>query len=182
MPLKDALGLSEQWIDSCVAIVNSLTVPTTNRSRVAAALHQLSIEHYTGVHVLVETGVYSAAFALYRPQFEAYIRGSWYHRCATDNQVNALISGGEPPTPKDQMVALENCGAFDIGSLQMTKANRLEKSLRLYAWWIYPSKGTRRTIRGDRPGLQARTCRVNAYRISNYCAIGLRWVSSCCGE
>lgn len=121
MPLKNALDLSEQWMDSCVAIVNSLTVPTTNRSRVAAAFHQLSIEHYTGVHVLVETGVYSAAFALYRPQFEAYLRGSWYHRCATDNQVNDLISGGEPPSPKDQMVALENCGAFDVGSLQRLK-------------------------------------------------------------
>lgn len=121
MPLEYALDQSEQWMHSCVAIVNTLTVPTTNRSRVAAALHQLSIEHYTGVHVLVETGVYSAAFALYRPQFEAYLRGAWYHRCATDSQVSDLIAGGEPPRPTDQMVALENCGAFDVGSLQKLK-------------------------------------------------------------
>lgn len=119
MLIKDSLSLSEQWMDSCVAIINSLNVPTTNRSRVAAALHQLSIEHYTGIHVLVGTGVYSAAFALYRPQFEAYLRGSWYHRCATDNQVSDFISGGKTPSPKDQMVALENCGAFDVDSLQM---------------------------------------------------------------
>jgi len=121
MPLKDVLDQSEQWMGSCAAIVNTLTVPTTNRTRVAAALHQLSIEHYTGVHVLVGCGVYSAAFALYRPQFEAYLRGAWYHQCATDNQVSELITGGEPPSPKDQMVALESCGAFDIGSLQSLK-------------------------------------------------------------
>ncbi|MBX3651411.1 MAG: hypothetical protein KF771_08545 [Burkholderiales bacterium] len=121
MPLEGTLDQSQEWMNSCVAIVNTLTVPTTNRSRVAAALHQLSIEHYTGLHVLVENGVYSAALALYRPQFEAYLRGAWYHRCATDNQINDLIAGGEPPSPKEQMVALENCGAFDVGSLQNLK-------------------------------------------------------------
>jgi hypothetical protein len=91
--------------------VNTLTVPTTNRSRVAAALHQLSIEHFTGIHVLIGTGVNSAAFALYRPQFEAYLRGAGYHRCATDMQVAGLIGGKEPPSPGEQTAALEQSGA-----------------------------------------------------------------------
>lgn len=108
-------------MESCVALVNALTVPSANRARVAAALHQLSIEHFTGIHVLVGTGVYSAAFALYRPQLEAYVRGAWYHRCATDNQVAHLIAGGEPPSPKEQMVALERSGVFDPGSLTRLK-------------------------------------------------------------
>jgi hypothetical protein len=108
-------------MESCVALVNTLTVPTTNRSRVAAALHQLSIEHFTGIHVLIRTDVYSAAFALYRPQFEAYLRGAWYHRCATDRQVADLISGNEPPSPGEQMAALEQSGAFDLGSLLRLK-------------------------------------------------------------
>lgn len=104
-------------MDDCVARVNTLSVPTTNRARVAAALHQLSIEHYTGIHVLVGTGVYSAAFALYRPQLEAFVRAAWYHRCASDDQVSELISGGEPPSPKIQMLDLERSGAFDPGAL-----------------------------------------------------------------
>lgn len=117
MPLEATLLQSERWMDICVARVNNLTVATTNRARVSAALHQLSVEHYTGIHVLVATGVYSAAFALYRPQLEAYVRAAWYHRCATDNQVSDLIAGGEPPGPKVQMLALERSGAFDPGSL-----------------------------------------------------------------
>lgn len=117
MPLEQALCQSEQWMDECVALVNTLTVPSLNKARVAAALHQLSIEHFTGIHVLVTTGVYSAAFALYRPQLEAYIRGAWYHRCATDEQVRGLIAGAEPPSPKVIMMALECAGAFEPGSL-----------------------------------------------------------------
>jgi hypothetical protein len=106
---------------SCVALVNTLTVPTTNRARVAAALHQLSIEHFTGIHVLVGAGVHSAAFALYRPQFEAYLRGAWYHGCATDDQIAGLIAGEEPPPPAEQMAALERSGAFNPGSLLRLK-------------------------------------------------------------
>lgn len=117
MPLEHTLLQSERWMDDCVARVNTLSVPTANRARVAAALHQLSIEHFTGIHVLVGTGVYSAAFALYRPQLEAYVRGAWYHRCATDDQVSGLITGDEPPSLKVQMLDLERSGAFDPGSL-----------------------------------------------------------------
>jgi hypothetical protein len=117
MSLEATLLQSEKWMDGCVARVNTLSVPTINRARVAAALHQLSIEHYTGIHVLVGTGVYSAAFALYRPQLEAYVRGAWYHRCATDLQVSGLISGDESPSLKVQMLDLERNGAFDPGSL-----------------------------------------------------------------
>jgi len=121
MPIDDALHQSERWIGQCVALVNTLTVPSSNRSRVAAALHQLSIEHFTGIHVLVGTGVHSAAFALYRPQLEAYVRGAWYHRCATDEQVQDFIRGEEPPSPKTQMTALESVGAFEPGSLLRLK-------------------------------------------------------------
>lgn len=121
MPLEQALCQSEQWMNECVALVNTLSIATTNRTRVAAALHQLSVEHFTGIHVLVGTGVYSAAFALYRPQLEAYIRGAWYHRCASDAQVAGLIAGQEPPSPNIQIGALERAGVFDPGSLMRFK-------------------------------------------------------------
>jgi hypothetical protein len=121
MPLEDALRKSEQWMENCVALVNTLTVPSENRTRVSAALHQLSIEHYTGIHVLVGTGVYSAGFALYRPQIEAYIRGAWHHKCATDEQLNNFIAGKQPPSVKLQIKALEENGAFDPGSFMRFK-------------------------------------------------------------
>jgi len=108
-------------MNESVALVNTLTVSSSNRARVAAALHQLSIEHFTAIHVLVSTGVYSSAFALYRPQLEAYIRGSWYHQCATEDQIQGLIDGAEPPSPNVQIRALESTGTFEPGSLTRLK-------------------------------------------------------------
>lgn len=117
MQLKKALQQSEQWMNACVATVNTLTVPSTNRSRVAAALHQLSIEHYTGIHVLARAAVPSSAFALYRPQLETYIRASWFHHCAEDTHVEELIAGGEPPQVSRLLRDLRGIDAFGGGSL-----------------------------------------------------------------
>ncbi|MFP3507554.1 DUF6988 family protein, partial [Burkholderia sp. SIMBA_062] len=33
----------------------------------------------------------------YRPQFEAYTRGEWYHYCATDSDLHRYVRGDEPP-------------------------------------------------------------------------------------
>jgi hypothetical protein len=104
-------------MDQCIELINTLSIPKSNRALVATALHQLSVEHYVGIHVLVDAGVYSSAFALYRSQLEAYIRGAWFHRCATDVQVQNFISGQKPPGIEKQMSALENIGAFEPGSL-----------------------------------------------------------------
>lgn len=117
MSLEDTLFQSQRWMDVCIDQVNTLIVPPEDKARVAAALHQLSIAHFTGIHVLVENGVYSSAFALYRSQLEAYVRGAWYHPCATESQVSCLIAGGAPPSPKTQMLELEQSGVFDPGSL-----------------------------------------------------------------
>jgi hypothetical protein len=121
MPLEQALCQSEAWMEQCVGLINTLTVPSLNRTRVAAALHQLSFEHFTGIHVLIGTGIPSAAFALYRPQLEAYVRGVWYHRCATDEQIAHFIAGEEPPSPGAQIEALESSGLFDPDSLSQLK-------------------------------------------------------------
>lgn len=108
-------------MEQSVALINTLTVPSLDRTRVAAALHQLSFEHFTGIHVLINAGIPSAAFALYRPQLEAYVRGAWYHRCATDEQVAQFLTGAEPPSPGTQIEALEAMELFDRGSLSQLK-------------------------------------------------------------
>ncbi len=108
-------------MEQSAALINTLTVPSLDRTRVAAALHQHSFEHFTGIHVLINAGIPSAAFALYRPQLEAYVRGAWYHRCATDEQIAQFLAGAEPPSPGAQIEALEAMGLFDTDSLSKLK-------------------------------------------------------------
>jgi len=77
--------------------VDGVTFNTTLRARVAVALHHLCIEHHQAAHVLVDNDVRGSAFALYRPQFEAYTRAHWYFACASDAKLEEFVHGGEPP-------------------------------------------------------------------------------------
>jgi hypothetical protein len=89
--------------------------------RVAVALLHLSLEHQTGIHSLVNLGVIGSAFALFRPQFETYGRGVWYHRCATDAQVSLFIAGEQPPKINVLIEEIEKLEAFDEKLLSSTK-------------------------------------------------------------
>lgn len=89
--------------------------------RVAVSLLHLCIEHQTAVHTLVDHGVIGSAFALLRPQFESYVRGVWYHRCATDAQVASFFGGAEPPKISPLIEAIERLPGFDDGVLTLIK-------------------------------------------------------------
>ena len=121
MPLESAIERSHRWMVECAALVDGVTFETTNRLRVAVSLLHLCIEHQTGIHTLVDHGVIGSAFALFRPQFESYVRGVWYHRCATEEHVTSFLVGTEPPRIAVLIQALEALPAFDAGSLSAMK-------------------------------------------------------------
>lgn len=95
--LTMAVQRSQGWMDACAKLVDGVEFKTTLRARVAVALHHLCIEHHLAGHVLVHSGVRGSAFALYRPQFEAYVRANWYFDCASDEELEKFVQGGEPP-------------------------------------------------------------------------------------
>lgn len=121
MPLDTALAQSEQWMKERASLMDEITFEATNRLRVAVALLHLSLEHQTGIHSLVNLGVMGSAFALFRPQFEAYVRGVWYHRCATDAQVSSFIGGEQPPKINVLIEEIEKLEAFDEKLLSYAK-------------------------------------------------------------
>lgn len=97
MELQSAIEKSEQWMVRSSSLVDGLEIDPSVRSRVAASLFHLCTEHQQAVHTLTNHGLLGSAFALMRPQFEAYVRGVWYHRCAPDSKLNSFIKGAEPP-------------------------------------------------------------------------------------
>lgn len=104
-------------MDKCVSLVDGVSITTTNRARVSISLYHLCIEHYTGIHTLATHGVFGSAFALYRPQFEAYVRGAWLHFCASERHIGQFLKGNDPPSIGTLIQELETKGAFDSGSL-----------------------------------------------------------------
>ncbi len=123
MPISPALTKSKSWMIRCASIIDGVSFQTSNRNRVAVSLYHLCIEHHTGIHTLVDNNVYGSAFALVRPQFEAFVRGAWYHRCASDNQIDKFLRGGEPPPIKEQIETLEALDGFSGGFLKGIKDN-----------------------------------------------------------
>lgn len=122
VPLSSALQQSERWMVKCAALLDGVTFLTSDRLRISVSLHHLCVEHHSGIHTLVDHGVYGSAFALYRPQFEAYVRGAWYNFCATDGQLRKFLNGNDPPRINAQIAELEDFGGFDGRSLSTMKA------------------------------------------------------------
>ena len=72
---------------SCWLLVQELAVPNDDRSRLSLALLQLAQEHHASIVLLVEHRQYGSAFTLMRPLYEAFVRGVWAARIATDNDL-----------------------------------------------------------------------------------------------
>lgn len=121
MQLEKALDQSEQWMICSSSLANGLDISSANQCRVAAALFLLCTEHQQAVHTLTAHGLIGSAFALLRPQFEAYVRGVWFHRCATDDQLNAFIKGDEPPKIGRLLSDISKVSDFNSESLIATK-------------------------------------------------------------
>lgn len=117
MVLESQIEKSAKWMKGCSSFVDGVNFETTNRLRVSISLLHLCVEHQTGIHVLVEHGVIGSAFALIRPQFEAYLRGVWFHRCATDAQVACFLAGEEPPKVGVLIEAVQKLEGFEEGTL-----------------------------------------------------------------
>ncbi len=113
MVLESQRGKSSEWMKGCGSLVDGVSFETTSRLRVSVSLFHLCVEHQKGIHVLVEHGVIGSAFVLLRPQYEAYIRGMWFHRCATDDQVLRFLDGKEPPKVRDLEEAVQKLEGFE---------------------------------------------------------------------
>lgn len=122
MPLDDAFKKSLRWMMESTSLIDGVSFSTTNRARVSASLHHLAIEHYTAIHTLVEHDLCGSAFALFRPEFEAYLRGAWYHLCASDREIANFLRGSEPPKSGVLIQQLEAREAFTRGELRRMKS------------------------------------------------------------
>lgn len=60
----------------------------TEKEKLAVGCLEVSLEHQAAILRLGTDGVYASMFSLLRPMVEAYVRGSWLFRCASDKGVS----------------------------------------------------------------------------------------------
>lgn len=115
--LKSTLQKAKQFDQELWNLVDGLVIDGKQRNAVSAALQHLSVEHHNAIVTLVSEGNAGSAFALLRPQLEAYIRGVWINDCATDAQIESFLDGKRPPEKKDLLIALNKTETHGDGTL-----------------------------------------------------------------
>ena len=121
MTLRHAIEKSGNWMVQSSSLADGLDIGSSVRNRTAASLFHICTEHQQAVHTLTEHGLMGSAFALLRPQFEAYVCGVWYHRCASDVNISAFVKGAEPPKIRELLSDIGNLTDFNSQSLISTK-------------------------------------------------------------
>ncbi len=77
-----------------------LTVYPGQRNISSATAAAISLEHAEGVLVLTGVGTFASAFALFRVQYEALVRGSWLLYAASDGWIEKLSAPLNAETAK----------------------------------------------------------------------------------
>lgn len=76
-------------------LVDGKQVSTDSRSRVSASCFAFALDTGRGINILLDHQSHSPAFALARIMYEAYIRGTWFLHCASDEQISDFIKKDE---------------------------------------------------------------------------------------
>lgn len=117
---EESLGKSMQLIEWLARQVGGVRLGGDLRTRVAAICFGVAQEHHAAIVTLLAlaTPLTSSAFALGRPQFEAYVRGMWLAHCGTNEQVEGYLQG-KIPDMSSLITALEKLqGDGEVSSLR----------------------------------------------------------------
>lgn len=126
MSLKNDIAISARWIETYSDLLDGSDFPDCNRNRISAAFFHLAMEHHGAIQLLVSyepSPLYGSAAALLRPQFESYVRGVWYHRCASEQDLVKFIQGTDPPKINKLLSDLETIPGYEGGELTSVKSD-----------------------------------------------------------
>ena len=107
MSLSQSLERAKQFGIWLHERTNDRERPGGVRNRTAESIFQQSLDISDGIIVLLEHHLPGAAWALARPLFESYVRGSWLLKFATDDQIEQFNNDRGPSM--DQLLrAIDN--------------------------------------------------------------------------
>ena len=126
MSLDNTIATSAKWVTACNARLNGAPTNGSDRTRVSAGLLHLSLEHHGAIQLLISNKPYphyGSACALLRPQFEGFVRGVWFHRCANEQELKNFINHCEPPGIDKLILAIEAVHGYEERLLKAIKQN-----------------------------------------------------------
>ena len=91
------------------------------RERAAGGCLAIAQQHHHAIVFLIEHQLFASAFSLFRPLFEAYVRGEWLSLSAGEPAVAAFLKGREPPRIDCLLDELEMTDSFKEKTLSKFK-------------------------------------------------------------
>jgi hypothetical protein len=78
--------------------------PSDRRARMALGCLDLALEHQAGICILAEQLLWGSVYALVRCMFDAFVRGVWLARCATEFELESFELAGLRGKPFSDLV------------------------------------------------------------------------------
>lgn len=107
-----------QWLDKKI---NGLAINSDSRTRISATCFQISREHHKAIVLLISHKLIGSAFSLLRLLFEAYIRGVWLGRCATEDELEKYKNDKLSKKFETLIKEIEQIDGFEQGVLSEAK-------------------------------------------------------------
>jgi hypothetical protein len=122
MKISDKIRKSEaliQWMDQKM---DGFEISSEDRTRISAACFDVALEHQKAIVLLIANKLVGSAFSLVRILFEAYIRGLWIGKCATDKEIEDFKRNKLEKTFGTLIQEIEQKDGFQEGVLSKAKA------------------------------------------------------------
>jgi hypothetical protein len=117
------LANAKELVEFIASKTHGLAIPGTLRSRVAVACLGVALDHHHAITILISERRFASSFALTRLLFESFLRGAWITNCASDDHVEKLSTGCEPPKVDILLSELESTQGYTCNTLSAIKAN-----------------------------------------------------------
>jgi hypothetical protein len=115
--LQQAWKAAVELANFVAAELDETKLPASDRMRAAGAAWWVSLEHHSSIILLVLNAKHASAYALLRPQIDAYLRGLWLSVSASEAELAGFLSGDRSPGGDKLARRLEAEGCFDPDSL-----------------------------------------------------------------
>lgn len=106
-----------QWLDSKI---NGLDIPNNDRARLAAGCLDMALEHQKSIVLLTANSLFGSAAALVRLEFEAFVRGGWLNKCASNGEIERF-KADKIKRINPLIEDIEKLDAYDVGVLSHVK-------------------------------------------------------------
>ena len=112
-------GVLIQWMEQKI---DGLEITPDDRTRISAACLDIALEHQKAIVLLIANKLFGTAFSLARILFEAYIRGLWLYRCATDKELDDFKKDRLKKQFDAMIKEIERQDGFEEGVLSKAKS------------------------------------------------------------